>query len=77
MLENFYYEELSSEIDYDEKGNVILGLRLKGYNPEVENGREVNLNIRLEEDLAALIKGLQLSNSVSDTIRKRIQQKVN
>lgn len=77
VLENFYYEELSSEIDYDEKGNVILGLRLKGYNPEVENGREVNLNIRLEEDLAALIKGLQLSNSVSDTIRKRIQQKVN
>lgn len=77
VLENFYYQELSSVIDYDKNGDLTLGLQLTGYNPAVENGRTVKLNITLQEDLPALIRGLQLSNSVSDVIRKRIQQRVN
>ncbi|TDP40654.1 dicarboxylate transport [Idiomarina aquatica] len=77
VLENFYYQELASVIDYDENGDLTLGLELTGYNPAVENGRTVKLNITLQEDLPALIQGLQLSNSVSDVIRQRIQQRVN
>jgi hypothetical protein len=77
VLENFYYQELASVIDYGENGDLTLGLELTGYNPAVENGRTVKLNITLQEDLPALIQGLQLSNSVSDVIRQRIQQRVN
>lgn len=76
VLEDFYYQELSSVVGYDKNGELTLGLQLNGYNPAVENGRKVKLNITLEEDLPALIKGIQLSNSVSDVIRKRIQQRV-
>lgn len=77
ILENFHYRELSSVIDYDANGELTLHLQLVGYNPAVENGRTVKLNINIEEDLPALIKGLQLSNSVSDVIRKRIQRRIN
>ncbi|RUO77538.1 YdbH domain-containing protein [Idiomarina seosinensis] len=77
VLSNFYYQDLSSVIDYDEQGKLTLAISLKGSNPAVENGRPVELNINLEEDLPALIKGLQLTNSLNDVIRKRIQQNIN
>lgn len=77
VLSNFYYQKLSAVVDYDQDGELLLALQLKGSNPEVENGRPVELNINLEEDLPALIKGLTLSNSLNEIIRKRIQQKIN
>jgi len=76
VLGNFYYQQLSTVVDYDKDGKLTLGLALKGSNPELENGRAVELNVTLEEDLPALIKGLQLSNSLNDVIRKRVQQKI-
>lgn len=75
-LENFYYEELSSVIDYDENGKLRLELTLGGHNPDFQDGRTINLNLNIDEDLPALIKGLQLSSGVSDVIRKRIQKQV-
>lgn len=77
VLGNFYYQQLSASIDYDKDGELLLTLQLKGSNPELENGRPVELNIELEEDLPALLKGLQLSNSLNDVIRKRVEQKIN
>lgn len=77
VLGNFYYQQLSASIDYDKDGELLLTLQLKGSNPELENGRPVELNIQLEEDLPALIKGLQLSNSLNDAIRKQVEQKIN
>lgn len=77
VLSNFYYQQLSTVIDYDQKGKLTLAVQLKGSNPEVENGRPVELNVNLEEDLPALMKGLTLSNSLNEVIRKRVQQKIN
>ncbi|WP_417437004.1 YdbH domain-containing protein [Idiomarina abyssalis] len=77
VLSNFYYQQLSTVIDYDKNGKLTLAVKLKGSNPEVENGRPVELNVNLEEDLPALMKGLTLSNSLNEAIRKRVQQKIN
>ncbi|MGM0905382.1 MAG: YdbH domain-containing protein [Pseudomonadota bacterium] len=77
VLSNFYYQQLSTVIDYDQNGKLTLAVQLKGSNPEVENGRPVELNVNLEEDLPALMKGLTLSNSLNEAIRKRVQQKIN
>lgn len=74
-LDNFRYRVLASEVSYDEQGVLILGLRLEGSNPAFQQGRQVNLNIRLEEDIPALLTSLQLSGQVSDIIRKRIEQR--
>jgi hypothetical protein len=73
-LENFRYSALSSDIDYDENGTLILGLHLKGNSPEVGDGRAVVLNINLEENIPALLTSLQLSGRVTDAVAERVKK---
>ncbi len=73
-LENFQYSILSSKISYDTSGKLILGLKLHGSNPTLQQGRAINLNVNLEEDLPALITSLQLTNKLNDVITQRVQQ---
>ncbi len=75
-LDDFRYNVLSSELDYGEDGVLILGLRLEGSNPDLQNGRPVHLNINLEENIPALLASLQLSGQVSDIIQKRVQERL-
>ena len=74
-LDDFHYQVLASDVSYDGQGVLVLGLRLEGRNPAFQQGRQVNLNIRLEEDIPALLTSLQLSGQVDDIIRKRIEQR--
>lgn len=76
ILEDFHYSVLNSNISYGNDNKLHLKLSLQGNNPAVENGRQVNFNIQLEEDLPALITSMQISNQVSETIKKRIQTKL-
>ncbi|WP_213997162.1 YdbH domain-containing protein [Arsukibacterium sp.] len=73
-LENFQYTVLSSDISYDTSGKLVLGLKLQGSNPNLQQGRAINLNVNLEEDLPALITSLQLTNKLNDVITQRVQQ---
>ena len=75
-LDNFHYSVLSSNVSYDTSGKLLLALQLQGKNPALEQGRAINLNINLEEDIPALITSLQLSSQISDVIKKRVQQKL-
>lgn len=73
-LENFRYSALSSDIDYDENGTLMLGLHLQGNSPEVGDGRAVVLNINLEENIPALLTSLQLSGRVTDAVAERVKK---
>lgn len=75
-LEDFRYELLSSAVSYDEAGKLMLNLRLNGRNPDLERGRPFNFNINLEEDIPALLTSLQLSGRVSETIQRRVQERL-
>lgn len=75
-LDDFRYSVLASDLDYAEDGILILGLRLEGHNPDLQQGRPVHLNVRLEEDIPALLASLQLSGQVSDIIQKRVQERL-
>lgn len=76
VLEDFHYKVLDSQISLDEQQKLRLKLRLEGSNPKVEQGRQVNLNIQIEEDLPALITSMQISNQINSTIQQRIQEKL-
>ena len=76
VLEDFHYKVLDSQISLDEQQKLRLKLRLEGNNPKVEQGRQVNLNIQIEEDLPALITSMQISNQINSTIQQRIQEKL-
>lgn len=74
-LSDFHYNALSAEATYHEDGTLLLALRLEGHNPQVERGRPIVLELNIEENLPALLAGLQLTNRISDTIRQRIEER--
>ncbi|WP_313025275.1 YdbH domain-containing protein [Pseudomonas lopnurensis] len=75
-LHDFHYDLLTSDVRYDENGKLNLGLRLNGRNPALEGGRPINFSINLEEDIPALLTSLQLSDRVSETIQRRVQERL-
>lgn len=75
-VDDFRYDKLSSTVDYDDTGKLLLALSLSGRNPALEQGRPINLNVNLEENVPKLLTSLQLSDRVSDTIRKRVQERL-
>ena len=75
-LDDFHYDLLASDVRYTSDGTLLLGLRLHGRNPALEGGRPINFSINLEEDIPALLTSLQLSNRVSETIQRRVQERL-
>ncbi|KAA0694283.1 hypothetical protein DT594_13385 [Halopseudomonas laoshanensis] len=75
-LDDFQYSVLASDVAYDQDGLLVLGLQLQGHNPSLQDGRPIHLNIRLEENVPALLASLQLSGQVSDIIQKRVQERL-
>lgn len=75
-LDDFHYEVLRSGVDYREDGTLMLSLRLEGRNPDIEKGRAFNFGINLEENIPQLLTSLQLTDRVSDTIQRRVQERL-
>lgn len=69
LLSDFQYQTLSSEVELDKAGNLLLGLSLAGSNPERYEGQPINFNINLEQNLDPLLQSLRLS----DTLVERIE----
>lgn len=76
VLSDFHYSELTAQVTLHPNGQLTLGFSIKGQNPAIEDGRPIHLNINIDEDLPALITSLQIANQVSQTIQKRLEQKL-
>ena len=74
-LTDFQYHKLDVSTDYQPGGNLILRVSLKGKNPNWQSGRPVNLNLNLEENIPALLRGLQLSGEITERVRKHYKEK--
>ena len=72
-LRNFNYDALRADTYYEPDGTLLLKLQLQGNNPEFEQGRQVNLNINLEQNVLKLFESLRLIEGVSGTLDKRVQ----
>ncbi len=75
-LDDFHYTILASQVNYDETGKLLLSVRLEGQNPALENGRPINFNVNLEEDVPAMLASIQLSSKVTDVVKKRLQERI-
>lgn len=73
LLSDFQYQVLSSTVDLDKAGNLQLGLSLAGHNPTLYDGRPVNFNINLEQNLDPLLQSLRLSDTLVKKIENRLQ----
>lgn len=72
LLSDFQYEVLSSQVELDKAGVLVLGLSLAGKNPKQEEGRPVNFNINLEQNLDPLLQSLRLSDKLVEQLENRI-----
>ncbi|MFW0777164.1 MAG: intermembrane phospholipid transport protein YdbH family protein [Rickettsiales bacterium] len=56
VLSNFHYKKLSLNINSGKDDKLSMLLKLSGNNPDVYNGRQVNLNVRLTGDVLSLMQ---------------------
>jgi len=74
-LRDFRYDKLKAKLSYEPDGTLSIGLEMNGVSPELDNGRQVNLNINTEQNLKSLLKSIRFSEGLSDNIDKRVRQK--
>lgn len=68
LLSDFNYQVLSSEVKLDQEGNLLLGLSLTGRNPEYYEGRQIQFNINVEQNLDPLLQSLRLSDKLVEQL---------
>jgi len=73
-LSDFRYRELKANIDIRPDGESILKLQLKGHNPSFQNGREVHLNLNVEQNLLDLLRSLTISTEVEQKISEKARK---
>ena len=71
-LKDFTYSELRAEVNYAENGDLALAVHLLGRNTEVENGRPIQYNLTINENIPVLLESLQLKDKLGEKIEKGI-----
>jgi hypothetical protein len=73
-LSNFQYHILDVTSDYKPGGDLSLQVHLEGENPDWQSGQPIHLNLNLEENIPALLRSLQLSDEITNRVRKSYQK---
>ncbi|WP_299771635.1 YdbH domain-containing protein [uncultured Pseudoteredinibacter sp.] len=73
-LSNYHYEQLTADVEYDDSGYLQMAVVLKGKNPDFQDGRQVNLNLNISDNVPNLIKSLQAGRIVTDVISEKLMQ---
>jgi len=69
-LSNYRFESLESSIDYSPDGELVLSMQLQGRNPDMDNGRQVNLNLNVSDNIPALLQSLQAGRAIEDFLEE-------
>jgi hypothetical protein len=72
-LQNFAYTSLDADVDYDRDGNLVLAVRLRGRNPDVEAGRPIHYNLSVQENVPTLLESLRLQERMTEGIERRMR----
>lgn len=70
-MKNFQYHALQATVDYAADGKMLAKTSLKGANPNYQGGREVHLNLNLEENILVLLKSLRLGSDIAEQISEK------
>lgn len=75
VLGDFHFKVLHTQADYHPDGQLALHIELKGNNPGYENGRPIELNLNIEENVLKLLQSLRMADEISDRVEKSIRKK--
>ena len=71
VLSNFVYESLSADVDYTETGNLRLGMRLEGVNPDRDSTQPIVLNLNVDNNIPQMLRSLRAVRSIEDILERR------
>ena len=73
LLSDFQYQLLTSEVQLDKAGNLLLGLSLEGNNPGLYEGQAIRFNINVEQNLDPLLQSLRIGDNLEQRIEDGMQ----
>jgi hypothetical protein len=73
-LKNFEFDVLTSDVDYNEQGDLKLQMRLTGTNPDVDPLQPVVLNLGIENNVPQMLRSLQATRSIEEILETKLGQ---
>jgi hypothetical protein len=73
-LRNFEFDSLTSAVDYSQGGDLVLQMRLKGVNPDVDPTQPVILNLNVENNVPQMLRSLQATRSIEDVLERQLSK---
>ena len=70
-LSNFVYDSLSADVDYTKTGDLRLGMRLEGVNPDRDSTQPIILNLNVDNNIPQMLRSLQAVRSIEDILESR------
>jgi len=74
-LSNYHYNTLDSDVIYDENGDLNLAVKLQGNNPDMNAGQAINLNVNIFDNIPTMLRSLQASRVITDTLEQSLQDR--
>ena len=72
-LSNYQFQSLESTIDYTPDGELLLGMQLRGHNPDMNGGQAINLNLNISDNIPTLLRSLQAGRAIEDFLQEQYQ----
>ena len=73
LLQNFNYDKLQSNIQYQPDGALNLGLQFQGKNPDFFGGQATHLNVNLDYNLLDFLESLRVTQDVISRLENKYQ----
>jgi hypothetical protein len=73
-LSNYQYSRLDTHVVYAENGDLNLAVQLQGFNPDMNKGQAINLNVNITDNIPSLLKSLQASRSITDELEESLNK---
>lgn len=74
-LSNFHYNVLTIGVQYVEDGTLHLTAKAAGQNPDWQQGRPIDFNLTVQENIPALLQSLQIVQGIEQSIEQRLQRR--
>lgn len=73
VLENFQYQQLTSQLAYQPTGEARLNLSFEGHNPDFFDGQSTRLNVALDYNLHDLLESIRLTEDLIEQVEAKYQ----
>ncbi|WP_444932581.1 intermembrane phospholipid transport protein YdbH family protein [Microbulbifer sp. JTAC008] len=73
-LEDYEFQSLEGSIDYPASGDLQLQLKLVGRSEAIDSDRDLVINLNLENNIPDMLRSLQASRDLTETLEKQLDQ---